>query len=300
MTDFRNIILLLRPYQWLKNVFVFLPLFFSGHLFDLDYLQPCILVFLAFCFAASGIYCFNDINDIDADKRHPIKSKRPIASGAIKISQAYLIMIGCFLISIFILSSQYYVITDVNRKLYVILAIYVLNNLAYCTKLKHVAIVDAFIIAIGFILRILAGGFATGVYLTHWIILMTFLLALFLAFAKRRDDVVMYEEYGVLARKNVNRYNISFMNQLISIIACLTMMCYIMYTISPGVMEQFHCSYVYISSIFVLAGIFRYLQLTVVDVKSGSPTKVLIQDHFIHGCIIGWLVFFVLIIYILE
>ena len=171
-------------------------------------------------------------------------------------------------------------------------------NIAYCMKLKQFAIVDVFIISIGFLLRIFAGGFATGVYLSHWIVLMTFLLSLFLAFAKRRDDVVMYEDCGVKMRRNVNRYNLTFMNQLIAVVACLTMMCYIMYTVSPEVMERFQSSYVYITSIFVLAGIVRYLQITIVDVKSGSPTMVLMKDHFIQICIICWILSFLIIIYL--
>jgi 4-hydroxybenzoate polyprenyltransferase len=166
-------------------------------------------------------------------------------------------------------------------------------------KLKQIAIVDVFIIAIGFVLRILAGGFATGIYLSHWIILMTFLLALFLAFAKRRDDVVMFEESGVMIRGNVNRYNLAFMNQVIAVVGTLTMMCYIMYTVSPETMERFQSSYIYTTSIFVLAGIIRYLQITIVDVKSGSPTKVLMKDRFLQACIIGWVLTFVVIIYVL-
>jgi 4-hydroxybenzoate polyprenyltransferase len=170
-------------------------------------------------------------------------------------------------------------------------------NIAYCVKLKQKAIVDVFIIAIGFVLRILMGGFATGIYISHWIILMTFLLALFLAFAKRRDDVVMYENTGVKARKNVDRYNLDFMNQAIGIVASVTMVCYIMYTVSEDVILRLDSHYVYVTSIFVLAGIIRYLQVTIVDVKSGSPTKVLMKDRFIQACVAGWMITFALILY---
>jgi 4-hydroxybenzoate polyprenyltransferase len=170
-------------------------------------------------------------------------------------------------------------------------------NIAYCVKLKQKAIVDVFIIAIGFVLRILMGGFATGIYISHWIILMTFLLALFLAFAKRRDDVVMYENTGVKARRNVDRYNLEFMNQTIGIVASVTMVCYIMYTVSEDVIRRLDSQYVYVTSIFVLAGIIRYLQVTIVDVKSGSPTKVLMKDRFIQACVTGWMITFALILY---
>lgn len=160
-----------------------------------------------------------------------------------------------------------------------------------------ITIIDVFIIAFGFVLRIFVGGVAVGIHLSHWIILMTFLLALFLAFAKRRDDVVIYQETGVSARKNVNRYNLEFMNQTIGIIASITMVCYIMYTVSEEVVERMHTQYLYATSVFVLAGIVRYLQITIVDVKSGSPTKVLMKDRFVQLCIIGWILTFILILY---
>jgi 4-hydroxybenzoate polyprenyltransferase len=126
---------------------------------------------------------------------------------------------------------------------------------------------------------------------------MTFLLALFLAFAKRRDDVVMYEETGVKARKNVDRYNLEFMNQTIGIVASIMMVCYIMYTVSDEVIARIGSHYLYITSIFVLAGIIRYLQVTIVDVKSGSPTKVLMKDRFIQTCVAGWMITFAIILY---
>ena len=172
-------------------------------------------------------------------------------------------------------------------------------NVAYCMKLKQIAIVDVFIIAVGFVLRIAIGGLVTGIYISHWLVLMTFLLALFLALAKRRDDVVMYEKSGVKVRENVNGYNLSFLNQSISIVASITMVCYMMYTVSPEVEERFNNSNVFLTVIFVLAGIIRYIQITVVDVKSGSPTKVLMHDRFIQLTILGWLLSFIIIIYVL-
>ena len=182
--------------------------------------------------------------------------------------------------------------------IYGIIGFYILMNIAYCIKLKQKAIVDVFIIAVGFVFRLLVGGFATGIWVSHWIILMTFLLALFLAFAKRRDDIVMFEETGVKARQNVDRYNVVFMNQAIGIVASITIVCYIMYTVSVEVIERFNSQYLYITSIFVLAGIIRYLQVTIVDVKSGSPTKVLLKDRFIQLCIVGWVITFSIILYL--
>lgn len=289
-----QIIKLLRPHQWVKNGFVFLPLFFDRHMMDVEYLIPAIVAFMAFSLAASGIYCFNDIYDVEADRKHPKKCKRSVASGAISIPVAYSLMGFCFALSMDIL-----LLGAGNYIEYGIIIFYVLMNIAYCVKLKHIAIIDVFIISLGFVLRVVIGGFATGIYLSHWIVLMTFLLALFLAFAKRRDDVVLFEASGVKARKNVNRYNVAFMNQAISIVAGITMICYIMYTVTPEVMERFGSPYLYITSFFVLAGIIRYLQVTIVDLRSGSPTKVLLRDRFIQACIIGWVATFFVIIYVL-
>ena len=288
------IITLLRPHQWLKNVFIFLPLFFDRRLMDLDYMKPAFIAFFAYCLAASGIYCFNDIYDVEADRIHPKKCSRPVANGAISIPIAYSIMAICFILSISILSIWEGILFEL-----LILLFYIIINIAYCIKLKHIAIVDVFIISLGFVLRVLMGGFSTGIHLSHWIILMTFLLALFLAFAKRRDDVVIYEEYGVKTRKNINRYNVEFMNQTIGIVAGITMICYIMYTVSPEVMDRFGSKNLYLTSFFVLAGIIRYLQVTIVDLRSGSPTNILIHDRFIQVCILGWVAMFFVIIYVL-
>ena len=291
------ILQLLRPQQWVKNLFVFLPLFFDRHLFDAEYLLPCVLVFFAFSFAASGIYCFNDILDVEADRKHHEKCKRPIASGAVSKQAGYIVMAVCFVISMALLALTHS-INGHNGLLYLVIGGYIVMNIAYSLKLKQLAIIDVFIIATGFVLRVLAGGLATGIFLSHWIVLMTFLLTLFLAFAKRRDDVVTLEESGVAMRQSVNRYNLPFMNLAISIIASITMVCYIMYTVSPRVVERFNSPYVYLTSLFVLAGIIRYLQITVVDVKSGSPTAVMLKDRFIQGCVLCWLVTFALIIYL--
>ena len=289
MTD---IIKLLRPQQWIKNLFVFLPLFFDRHLFDTGYFVPCILMFIAFSMASSGIYCFNDIHDAEADRNHHEKRNRPIASGKVSKTAGYIVMLVCFALSAAIMCF-------INRTVFLVVGAYVVMNIAYTLCFKHIAIVDVFVIATGFVLRVLAGGVATGIHLTHWIVLMTFLLALFLAFAKRRDDVMAFENSGVAMRKTANRYNLRFLNTATSIVGSITMVCYIMYTVSPEVVERFGSPYVYLTSVFVLAGIIRYLQIMTVEVKSGDPTQVMLKDRFIQGCVIGWLLAFALIIYYL-
>ena len=294
----KQIIILLRPHQWLKNLFIFTPVFFNGRILEQGYLLTALVVFLAYCLTASGIYCFNDIYDVEADRLHPKKRFRPIASGAVSKTVGYMMMILCIVVSLAVVAFYSWPDESARLKICGVLVFYVIMNIAYCVYLKQKPIVDVFMIAVGFVLRIFAGGFATGIVLSHWLVLMTFLLALFLAFAKRRDDVVMFEETGKIARKNIVRYNLSFMNQTIGIVASITMVCYVMYTVSTEVMERFHSSYVYMTSIFVLAGIIRYLQVTIVDVRSGSPTKVLMHDKFIQACIVCWILAFVSIIYL--
>ena len=289
----KNFILLLRPHQWLKNLFVFLPLFFDRHLLESNYLFAAFIAFLAYCFAASSIYCFNDIFDVEADRLHPQKKLRPIASGQISIKKGYALMLLMLLFAVAITwalpkSTRWYVLG--------ILLLYYIMNLAYCAKLKQIALVDVFVIATGFVLRILIGGAATHIHLSHWIVLTTFLLALFLAFAKRRDDVLIYQETGTKARKNITRYNLEFMNQAVTITGTITVVAYIMYTVSDDVMQRLGSNYIYITTIFVLAGIMRYLQLAIVDKKSGSPTKVLMRDRFIQISIAGWLLVFLALI----
>ena len=291
-----GILKLYRPTQWVKNTFVFIPIFFSGQLLSNSHaLFITLLVFFAFSFAASSIYCFNDIYDVEHDRLHPKKRLRPVASGKVSRSVAYLAMLIALMASITV-NYWAYSITGLWISMFIIL-FYFFMNIAYCVKLKHMAIVDVFVIAVGFVLRVIVGGAASGIAMSHWLILMTFLLALFLAFAKRRDDVIMYESTGHKARPNINRYSLIFMDQAIGIVASVTMVCYIMYTVSDDVVSRLGTNNFYLSSIFVLAGLIRYLQITIVDKKSGSPTKILLSDKFIHVCLVGWILCFICILY---
>ena len=293
----RHTITLIRPHQWLKNVFVFTPLFFGRHVTDWNYIWPCTVAFIAFCLAASGIYCFNDIHDAEADRQHPVKRKRPVASGAVSKRMAYTVMGTAWVMAFTLVALGCFYSRSIQNRIIATLLIYIVMNVAYCVKLKQVAILDVFIIATGFVLRIVAGGLATGIILSHWIVLITFLLSLFLAVSKRRDDVAIYETLGVKPRKNIARYNMDFLNQSIGILGSITIMCYILYTVSGEVVERIGSRYLYATSVFVLAGILRYMQLTLVDRKSGSPTMVLLHDHFVHVCIVAWIMAFVIILY---
>lgn len=290
----RQYIKIIRPHQWIKNAFVFLPMFFGGSLTDIHDLITAMLTFIAFSFTASSVYCFNDIVDVDADRRHEVKRHRPIASGVISIAQAYLLMVGMLVLAVGAIS----LVGDGWQNTAVVIGGYYILNLFYCKILKQHAIVDVCTIAVGFVLRIMAGGFATGIAVSHWLILMTFLLTLFLSFAKRRDDVLLLNKTGEAPRKNTIRYNLTFINQAITITASVTLVCYVMYTVSPEVTARFHSQYLYLTSIFVVLGLLRYIQITVVDEKSGDPTKVVLHDRFTQMIILGWGLAFLFIIYL--
>lgn len=287
---------LIRPKQWIKNLFVMVPLFFGGELFDFKSLIAGAITFIAYSFAASSIYCFNDIHDVDDDRRHPAKCHRPVASGAVSIFQAYVLM------ALMILLSMICIIFLPENKFETggVILFYWVLNIAYCAKLKRYAIVDVCIVAFGFVLRLFAGGFASDILLSKWIVLMTFLITLFMSFAKRRDDVLRMEETGEAPRRNTIRYNLTFINQAITITASVTLVCYIMYTVSPEVIENFHTDYLYLTSVFVLLGLLRYIQLAVVDKESGDPTKIILKDHFTQLIVFAWLVSFIIIIYVFK
>ncbi len=295
MEKFSYALKLMRIEQWIKNVFIFFPLFFSGGITNTSKLIACIVAFLSFCFIASSIYCFNDILDVESDKIHPEKSQRPLANGKLSKNVGIIVMIYSLLIgTLIILSAEY------AHAFQIILAValYYLLNVLYTLWLKHKAIIDVIIIALGFVIRIVVGGIATDITLSHWIIIMTFLIALFIAFAKRRDDFVKYDESGVAIRKSITNYNFQFLDAALVLTSTITIVAYIMYTISPEVIERMNSDLVYTTSIFVLMGILRYLQLTLVQKKSWSPTKIVLKDRFIQCDIALWIIAFVIIMYL--
>lgn len=292
----KNLIRLIRPKQWIKNLIVLLPVFFGGALLHPSAIYAGLITALSFSFAASSIYCLNDIIDIEDDKHHPIKCNRPLASGAISIPQGYTLMVLMLILSM----ASTFLLYDHQLETAGVIAFYWLLNIGYCLKLKQYAIIDVCIVAFGFVLRVLAGGISTSIHLSKWIVLMTFLLMLFLSFAKRRDDVVRMNETGHAPRQNTIRYNLTFINQAITITSSVTLVCYIMYTVSPETIQNLHTDYLYLTSVFVLVGLLRYIQIAVVDKKSGDPTKVILRDRFTQLIVLAFGLAFLFIIYVLR
>lgn len=226
--------------------------------------------------------------DIKEDKQHPKKRLRPLASGKITKKTAKSLMTILFLISF---SFSFFI----NYSLFIVLLIYTILNIAYSIKLKHIAIVDIFIIAIGFVLRLFAGAAMIDATLSMWIIIITFLLALFLALAKRRDDVLLSNQ-GKEIRKNIDGYNLEFVNASMILMSGVVIVSYILYTVSDTVMQKFGTSDLYITTLFVILGIIRYMQITFVYQDSGSPTKIVLQDRFLQLTILSWIVSFIVVI----
>lgn len=226
--------------------------------------------------------------DIKEDQQHPTKKFRPLASGKVSKSTAKIMIVslsGFSLITSYIFSPS----------LFTILLIYFILNILYSLGLKHITIVDIFIIATGFVLRLFAGSSVIDAPLSMWIIIITFLLALFLALAKRRDDVLLASK-GKEIRKNIDGYNLEFVNASMVLMSGVVLVSYILYTVSESVMEKLGTQYLYLTTFFVLLGIIRYMQITFVEQNSGSPTKIVLKDRFLQLTILGWIVSFIVIV----
>lgn len=286
---------LLRVEQWVKNLFVFVPLFFSGNITNLDLLTKSIFAFIIFSFAASVVYILNDYNDIEADRKHPEKRRRPLASGAISKSTAIGILIGLLIADIAFVGFAQLYFHQPLWKFGAIIAFYVVMNLAYTFRLKHVPIIDIFIIAIGFVLRVLAGGYITGISISQWAILLTFVLALVLAIGKRRGELINAQVSGK-TRKALDGYNVQFADIALSISITLAIVCYLMFTLSPEVQARFH-QRVFYTVVFVVFALLRYLQQTLVYNRTESPTKIVYRDRYIQVTLLLWVATFLIQIY---
>jgi len=281
---------LMRPHQYIKNIFIFVPLFFALQITNTELLVQAFYGFIAFSLSASAVYILNDYQDIKEDKQHPKKKFRPLASGVISKPQGIILMTILF-------TSGFALMSYVSMQASIILAIYVIMNIAYSFYLKHVSIVDITIIAVGFVLRLFVGSAVTGIPLSMWIVIMTFLLALFMALAKRRDDVLIYERTGKKMRKVIDGYNLQFLDTAMAIMASIVIVSYLMYTTSAEVVQRVGSEYLYLTSLFVIIGIMRYLKMTYIHKDSSSPTKIILKDLFTQLILLAWIVSFAWILY---
>ena len=279
--------------QWVKNIFIFAPMVFALHFTQLRYVKNGLIAFILFGVVTGCVYIINDCIDKNSDRFHPIKRKRPIASGQLNISTA---LSGV----VILLSLDLFLIYRFNTDFFLIAVIYIIINILYSVYLKRVVILDVLIIALGFVLRVLIGGVIDQIILSPWILIMTFLLSIFLGLVKRRQEIVRLNlpTDQVNTRHTLKLYNISLLDQLISLTTATTLISYIMYVLNPGIQMKFNTENLYFTIPFVVFGIFRYLYLIYTEEKGESPEEIIFSDlPFTLNIILWVIVFIVLILY---
>lgn len=286
----KYIILSMRPGQWIKNLLVLAPLIFSKNIHILSKDIKVLMAVILFILISGCVYMTNDIFDLENDKNHPVKSKRPLSSGKIKKSKLIYTIVILSIIT-FILAYK------INVFLGNIILGYFLLNLIYSILLKKIVILDVMVVALGFYLRILAGGVVIDVYPSEWLSLCTILLSLFLVFSKRRHELVVLENSSNIHREVLSYYSPYFIDQIISIVTALTIITYIMYTISDKAIEYFGTRNLIYTNIFVFYGIFRYLYLVYKEKKGEDPVKLMLSDKFLLTNILLWVIAVYIIIY---
>jgi decaprenyl-phosphate phosphoribosyltransferase len=279
---------MLRPRQWTKNAFVMAPLFFTPPALSLRNVELVAAGIVSFCALASAIYILNDYFDREADRKHPEKRFRPLAAGTISVGVAFtlfaILLTGGFAIAL--LTSYDFTWIAIG---------YVALNLAYSFGLKNVAILDVLIIALGFTLRVQAGAVLIDIAPSAWIVITTGLLALFLALAKRRDDIS--RNLGNDHRKSLSGYTLPFLDVAATVMLGALLVAYMIYTTDADVMKELNTDKIYYTTPFVVAGILRYLQIALVENGSGSPTDVVLSDRFLITTIVGWAITFGILIH---
>ena len=266
----------LRPHQWVKNVFVFAALVFAGKLTDSEAALQALLAFVAFCAAASAIYLVNDVADYERDRLHPKKKRRPIASGLVARRTALLMSAGLAPLGLGLAWS-------LNHRTGAVVTAYTVVNVLYSFGFKHLVLLDVFVIATGFLLRVIAGAFAIDVGVSPWLLICTFFGALFLAFCKRRNELTTLGEDAAAHRGNLAAYSTVYIDKMVSSLAGMTVMSYALYTIDPRVMARLGTDGLVLTVPLVLFGVFRYLYLVHQEGKGGSPTEVLLTDRSVQA-----------------
>ncbi|MBK8554828.1 MAG: UbiA prenyltransferase family protein [Lewinellaceae bacterium] len=287
--QWRAIFTLIRPEHWVKNLFLFIPAFFAARLLEPMVLSNALVGFLSFSFIASAVYIINDIVDAPQDRNHPDKKDRPIASGSLTAGTGVAIMLALGLMGF---ALAYWL----GLPFLLIGLAYFGINIAYTFSLKHYAIIDVSLIGTGFLLRVYAGAEATDVAVSQWLTVLTFLIALILGLAKRRGEYLIASEDRSF-RKALEGYNLAFLDQSMVVCATVSIVAYLMYCFSPEVTQRIGSDKIYFTSFFVIVGILRYLQLTLVFEKTESPVRALLYDRFLQVVLLGWIGSFAWLLY---
>jgi decaprenyl-phosphate phosphoribosyltransferase len=291
----KDYIKLLRPRDWVKNLILFAPSFFAGQFFVFAHLLQLLEGFVAFCFFSSGIYIINDYQDVEEDRKHPIKYSRPLAAGTVKKPAAGMICILLLVLGVFLGWEA-----DPQGLFLLVLGLYFFFNLCYSLGFKNIAILDILILSMGFVLRVRGGAIISRVETSEWLIIMTFLLSLFMAIAKRRDDLLLKNITDIDMRKSLPGYNLDFLNTLLGLSSAIIIVAYINYTVSPVTIQRLGTNHLFYSGLFVIAGLMRYLQITFVLKKSGSPTEILFKDLFMQIILALWVLSIYVILYLRD
>jgi len=287
----KNYFDLVRVPQWIKNLFVFVPLLFSLHLFETGYFLNSLKAFFIFCFASSYIYILNDIIDLEADAAHPTKKFRPLPSGRISKQNAWIL-------SIFILFGLAGLTFFTNLNFIYLLIAFVLLNIFYSLYFKHIVILDVFSIAAGFSIRVLAGAAILSVPISSWLILTTMFISLFLGVMKRHSELEQISENQLgSTRKVLAEYSLTFTNQIATVAAAGVIICYALYTVSTRTVSVFGTENLIYTTPFVVFGIFRFMYLEYLNQKGENTTQVMLTDIPMIVTVIFYAITTVLIIY---
>lgn len=285
-----SLLLSLRPQQWTKNFLVFAGLLFAKQLFDAAAAMTALEAFAIFCALSGVVYLINDILDRESDQRHPLKSQRPIAAGHLPVSVALVaaaVIAAASLVAAFSLGSPFGIVATA----------YVILQTLYSLKLKHIVILDALTLSIGFVLRAVGGAVVIGAVISHWLLVCTILLALFIALAKRRHELVLLADGAISHRPILGEYSAYLLDQMIAVVTASTLIAYIFYTISPETEQKFGTTWLGLTIPFPLYGIFRYLYLVHQREGGGSPADLLLNDRPLLACVTLWVIAVALIIY---
>ncbi len=281
MSWFYYIFISLRPKQWVKNFFIFLPLLFSKKILNFNDSAAAVVAFLVFSLFSGAVYLFNDILDYQKDRLHPFKRLRPVAAGKLSLT-------GAWFASFFILICASLLSAAININLTNIALIYFSLNIAYSLKLKKVVILDVLCIAAGFVLRVAAGSVVISVKASHWLLMCAFLISIFIGFCKRRAELTSLNETANSHREVLEHYSTAFLDQMIVISTSTTVMSYALYTMSAETVEKFQTENLIYTVPFVLYGIFRYLYMIHKKKVGMSPTEALLKDYPIIICVLAW------------
>ncbi|OGC77979.1 MAG: phosphoribose diphosphate--decaprenyl-phosphate phosphoribosyltransferase [candidate division Zixibacteria bacterium RBG_16_50_21] len=287
----KDLIVSLRPQQWVKNLLVFAALIFAKELGNSQAVLKSVLAFVCFCLLSSSVYLVNDLIDASSDRQHPLKSKRPIASGRVSTGTAVILASALVVMA---LAGAFWIGTKFGLAAVAYLGLSTL----YTFALKHTVILDVMTVSLGFVLRAVAGALAIEVEISSWLLVCTVLLALFLSLGKRRHELVLLEGEATSHRKILTEYSPYFLDQMIAVVTASTLVAYCFYTLSPEIEHKFGTKYLSLTIPFVLYGIFRYLYLIHQKEAGGNPTQMLLTDKPILLNIILWIVTVLVILYL--